>query len=196
MYLSWALLFFVVVGPVIVAASSPLQNSREIIYVVGGLAGVVALSLLLVQPLLAIGYLKGVNPIKQRRWHKASGTLLIMSVGLHIGALYMTSPDDMTDALLLRSATPFSVYGVIALWAVVLIGVLVAFRRRLKISVDRWRSVHVVITAIVVITSIVHALWVLGTMGTVSKWVLCVTILIATGYAVLQTNTVQTLFKK
>lgn len=190
------MLFLVAIGPIVVAAFSPLLKSRELIYVVGGLSGVVALSLLLVQPLLALGYLANVSLVRQRQWHLWSGALLVVTIALHIGALYVTSPDDMTDALLLRSATPFSVYGVIALWGVLLIAMLVAFRNKIKIPIKRWKTVHVFIAAIVVVASIIHTLWIQGAMGTVSKWVLCGTIVFATGYAVHQLDTLQAIFRK
>ena len=190
------MLLLVVVGPIVVAAVSPLLKSRELIYVIGGLSGVIALSLLLVQPLLAIGYLTGVSLGRQRRWHLCSGTLLVVSIALHIGALYVTSPDDMTDALFLRSATPFSIYGVIALWGVLLIALLVAFRSKIKIPIKKWKTLHAVIAAIVVVASIIHALWIQGAMGTVSKWVLCGTIVLATGYAVVHLETLQAIFRK
>jgi predicted ferric reductase len=195
-FLSWAVLLLLIVGPIVVAAFSPLLKSRELIYVIGGLSGVVALSLLLVQPLLAIGYLTSVSLIKQRRWHQWSGTLLVVSIALHIAALYITSPDDITDALLLRSATPFSVYGVIALWGVLLIAMLVAFRSKIKIPIKRWKTIHAIIAAISVVASIIHALWIQGAMGAVSKWVLCGTIVFATGYAVHQLDTLQAIFRK
>lgn len=194
--LSWVLLFFVVAVPVLVAALSPLQKSREVIYVVGGLSGVVALTLLLVQPLLVIGYLNGVSLTRQRRWHLWSGALLVFSVALHISALYITSPDDITDALLLRSATPFSVYGVIGSWGVVLIVILVVLRARIKIPAKLWKAIHAIFAAIVVVASVVHALWIQGAMGTASKWVLCGTILIATGYAVHRLEILQSVFRK
>ena len=110
---------------------------------------------------------------------------------LHIGALDITSPDDMTDALLLRSATPFSVYGVIGLWGVVLIAILVAFRNRIKIPIKQWKTIHAIVAA-----SVIHALWIQGAMGIVSKWVLCGTIVFATGYAVVQLETLQAICRK
>jgi predicted ferric reductase len=102
----------------------------------------------------------------------------------------------MTDALLLRSATPFSIYGVIALWGVLLIALLVAFRSKIKIPIKKWKTLHAVIAAIVVVASIIHALWIQGAMGTMSKWVLCGTIVFATGYAVVHLETLQAIFRK
>lgn len=195
-FVNWFVLLVVVLGPIVVALASPLQDSREFIYVVGGIAGVVALSLLLVQPLLAMGYLSGVNAARQRRWHANSGTLLVAAIALHIGALYITSPDDIADALLLRSATSFSIYGVIGLTGVALLATLVLARHRIGISYNRWKTLHVVIAIIVVIASVVHTLWIQGAMGLVSKWVLCATVLIATGFAVYRLNKPQAVFSR
>ena len=179
-----------------IAVSSPLLKSRDFVHIVGGLAGVLALVLLLIQPVLATAVLKGISPVQQRRWHLRTGILLVISLLVHIGALYLTSPDDMTDALLLRSATPFSVYGVIGLWGILLTATLVTVKSRLKISSKVWKGLHVSLAVIVAIASIVHALWIQGAMGVVSKWVLSAAIVVATGYAIYKLNGVHVMRTK
>ena len=67
----------------------------------------------------------------RRRWHQWLGVAIVRVVALHVGGLYVTSPEDTTDALLLVSPTPFSVYGVTAMWGIVATAILVLFRRRL-----------------------------------------------------------------
>ena len=110
--------------PVVVAASSPYLASRNLPYIVGGFAGIVCLSLFFLQPLLAAGYLPGrglpdgagtAGSAPQSSWRGRS----------HVGGLYLASPPDTIDALLLVSPTPFSVYGVTAMWGVVATAVLV-----------------------------------------------------------------------
>jgi hypothetical protein len=44
--------------------------------------------------------------------------VLVVAVVVHVGGLWITSPPDMIDALLLTSPTPFSAFGVIAMWAI------------------------------------------------------------------------------
>ena len=57
--LIWAVFVLAIVIPFAVAATSPLLAWREPIYIVAGFAGVLAMGLLLAQPLLIGGYLPG-----------------------------------------------------------------------------------------------------------------------------------------
>ena len=111
-----------------------------------------------------------------------------------IVALYLTSPADIADALLLRSATPFSIYGVVGFGGVLLIAALVLFRS--KIPTGHWKTIHVIIALIVVLASVIHALWIQGTMGLVSMWLLCGVILLCTMYAVIKLKIPQVFIKK
>lgn len=178
--LLWIVAVITVVLPFWLAASSPLQAGRELAYVSGALAGVLALSLLFVQPLLAAGLLAGFGLLQERRWHRWTGIALLTAVSVHVIGLYLTSPDDMTDALLLVAPTPFSLYGVIALWALVLTAVsaLVRFRRGLRLSA--WNKVHSALTVIVVLSSCIHAWMIDGTMNSLSKIVTCLLVVLAT----------------
>ena len=76
------------------------------------------MALLLVQPLLVAGYLPGLPRSRGRRMHRWVGGGLIAAVVIHVAALWLTSPPDVIDALLFVSPTPFSAWGVIAMWAV------------------------------------------------------------------------------
>ena len=178
--LVWGVLACAVIIPIAVAVASPLQAFRSPAYIVAGLSGVIALTILLVQPLLAAGYLPGLRIPQERRWHRWIGSALVLAVGLHIGGLYLTSPPDTLDALLLVSPTPFSVYGVIGLWSLILTALLVAARPRLSLRPVTWRIVHNVLTSVVVVSSVVHALLIEGTMGVQSKVILCACVLAAT----------------
>ena len=99
-------------------AISPLHAWRDPVYIVAGFGGVIAISLMLFQPMLAAGYLPGLSVLQGRRVHRYFGTLLVVSVVIHVAGLWITSPPDVIDALLFSSPTPFSVWGVIAMWAV------------------------------------------------------------------------------
>jgi hypothetical protein len=61
------------------------------------------------------------------------GSLLVALVLVHVGGLLIASPPDAIDALLLRSPTPFSVWGVLAMWATFAAALLAALRERLAI---------------------------------------------------------------
>ncbi len=165
--LIWAALATAVAVPVAVAAASPLLAWRDPVYVAAGFAGVIAMALLLVQPLLAGGYLPGLPVRRGRRVHRAVGIALVGAVVVHVTALWITSPPDVIDALLFVSPTPFSVWGVIAMWAIFAAALLAALRRRLRPRA--WRIGHTALVAVVVAASVFHAMLIEGTMGMVSK---------------------------
>lgn len=161
------------VGPLAIAATSPLLAWREPLYIAAGFAGIAAMALLLIQPLLAGGHLPAPGPRIARQFHRWLGVLLVVLVAAHVGGLWVTSAPDVVDALLFQSPTPFSPWGVVAMWAVFATALLAALRRRLRISPTTWRVAHTALALVVVIGTIVHALLVEGAMGTVSKAALC-----------------------
>jgi hypothetical protein len=180
--LAWGALALAVAVPVVVAASSPLHAYRSAPYVAASVAGVLALGLLLVQPLLAAGWLPGAHRVRLRRWHRRTGAVLAALVAVHVGGLLIASPPDAIDALLLRSPTPFAVWGVTAMWAVILTAVLVALRRRFRPAA--WAAIHNGLALVVVLGTVIHAVQIEGTMGAASKWALCLAALAAAVAAV------------
>ncbi|MCW2308111.1 ferric reductase-like transmembrane domain-containing protein [Rhodobium gokarnense] len=179
--LIWAALAAAVVVPIAVAATSPLLAWRQPVYIAAGFAGIVAMALLLVQPLIIGGFLPGFSGRLARKVHRGIGALLVLAVVVHVAALWVTSPPDVVDVLLFRSPTPFSVWGVIAMWAVFAAALLAAFRQRLKLPPRLWwRIAHTALAAATAVGSVVHAMLIEGTMGTVSKAALCTLVLLAT----------------
>ncbi len=185
--LAWVAAAVVAAWPIGAALASPLLPSRDLIWVVGGMAGVVALSLLLVQPLLAIEVGTGAAR-RWRRWHGAVGLLIGAAIVLHVGALYATSPDDITDALLLVAPTPFSLYGVIGLWATVVTIALALARRILRLPFRPWRMVHSLLALVIVAASASHAWMIDGAMEGLSKTIVVLAALAATSFAVIEIN--------
>ena len=182
--LVWAALTAAIVVPIAAAAMSPLLAWRQPVYIAAGFAGVIAMALLLVQPLLAAGYLPGLPSRRGRRVHLWTGSILIVAVVAHVAGLWVTSPPDVVDALIFASPTPFSAWGVIAMWAVFGAALLAAFRARFRQRLRTWRRGHTALVTITVIGSVVHAMLIEGTMETVSKTVLCALALAATVKAV------------
>ncbi|MEM9794853.1 MAG: ferric reductase-like transmembrane domain-containing protein [Pseudomonadota bacterium] len=180
--LIWALLAVAILAPLAVAATSPLLAWREPVYIVAGFAGVLALGLLLLQPLLAAGTLPGLRLRPSRRAHAWIGAALLALVVVHVGGLWLTSPPDVIDVLLFRSPTPFSIWGALAMWAVFASALLALCRRRLRPVL--WRVGHTALAIVIVTTTAAHALLIEGTMGAVSKAVLCALVLFATAKAV------------
>lgn len=176
----WAALAAAILAPLAIAASSPLLAWREPIYIAAGFAGVVAMALVLIQPLLAAGLLPGLPMLRGRRWHRWVGASLVAAIVVHVAGLWLTSPPDVIDALTFTSPTPFSAWGVVAMWALFAAALLAALRRPLKLRPKFWRLGHSALVLIVVIGSVVHAMLIEGTMGTVSKAALCALALAAT----------------
>ncbi len=176
----WAALAVAMVIPIVFAAASPQLAWRDPIYITAGFAGVIAMALLLVQPLLAGGYLPGLPGQHGRRVHRYIGAGLVAAIVIHVAGLWITSPPDVIDALTFTSPTPFSDWGVIAMWALFGAALLAALRRRLRLRPKTWRRAHTSLAAAVVVGSVVHAVLIEGTMETVSKVVLCALVIMAT----------------
>jgi uncharacterized membrane protein YhaH (DUF805 family) len=175
--LIWVALAAAVCLPIAAAAMSPLLAWRGPVYILAGFAGIVALGVMLLQPLLIGGYLPGLSGRIGRRAHHWTGGALVVAVVIHVGGLWITSPPDMVDALLFSSPTPFSPFGVIAMWAIFAVALLAAFRRRLRPRT--WRTAHMLLAIVIVVGSVVHGILIEGTMETVSKAALCALVLAA-----------------
>ena len=178
--LTWVALAAAVGVPLALAAASPQLEWRGPVYILAGFAGIIALGVMLFQPVLIGGYLPGPSARLARRAHRWIGGALVVAVVIHVGGLWITSPPDMIDALLFASPTPFSPWGVIAMWAIFAVALLAALRRRLGLRLRTWRIAHTLLAIVIVVASVVHGLLIEGTMETVSKAVLCALVLAAT----------------
>ncbi len=176
----WAGLALAVTIPIVLAGFSPQLAWRDPVYIGAGFAGIVAMALLLLQPLLAGGLLPGIPALRGRRIHRYVGIGLIAAVVLHVVGLWITSAPDVIDALTFTSPTPFSDWGVVAMWALFAAGLLALLRRRLSLRPQVWRLAHTGLAAVVVVGSVVHAWLIQGTMEKISKAVLCALVLLVT----------------
>jgi hypothetical protein len=175
--LVWIALATAICVPIALAATSPQLAWRGPIYILAGFSGIVALGLMLVQPLLIAGYLPGLSAYRGRRVHHWIGGALVVAIVIHVAGLWITSPPDMIDALLYASPTPFSPWGVTAMWAIFAVALLAIFRRRLRLRT--WRIAHMLLAIVIVAGSVAHGILIEGTMETVSKAALCVLVLAA-----------------
>ena len=178
--LIWAALAAAICVPIAVAAASPLLAWRDPLYILACFAGIIALGLVLAQPLRIGGSLPGLSAYRGRRTHHWIGGALFVTVVVHVAGLWITSPPDMIDALLFASPTPFSPWGVTAMWAIFAVALLAALRRRLGLRLRTWRIVHMPLAVVIVAGSVVHAMLVEGTMETVSKAAFCALVIGAT----------------
>ncbi|WP_336512124.1 ferric reductase-like transmembrane domain-containing protein [Pseudaestuariivita rosea] len=188
--LIWAALVALVAVPLIVAAQSPLLQWREPIYVAAGFAGVIGLVLLPVQALLIAGLVPGV---RGRRSHVWIGVALLLAAVVHVAGLWITSPPDVVDVLLLRSPTPFAIWGVAAMWALFAAVLLAAVRRRM--GHRAWRAIHVVTTTVIVVGTVVHAVLIEGTMGTMLKGLVGLLALVGLSYAIWRRRNSRTIIR-
>lgn len=170
--------------PILMAATSPLLAWRQPVYIAAGFAGIGALGLLFVQPLLIAGVFEFGHPLRARRVHRFLGAALIGAITAHVIGLWLTSPPDVIDALLFRSPTPFSVWGVSAMWLLFLAGALVLFRRKLALRHRSWSLLHRLLVTSAVCGTVIHALTITGTMEIYSKWLICAATVCAMIYGV------------
>ncbi|MCK1391904.1 ferric reductase-like transmembrane domain-containing protein [Bradyrhizobium sp. 1] len=178
--LIWVALALAIGVPIALAAGSEQLAWRGPVYILAGFAGIVALGLVLVQPLLIGGYLPGLSAYRGRRAHHWIGGALALAIVIHVAGLWITSPPDMIDALTFSSPTPFSPFGVTAMWAIFAVALLALLRRRLGLRLRTWRLVHIPLAIVIVAGSVAHCLLIEGTMETISKAALCAAVLAAT----------------
>jgi predicted ferric reductase len=178
--LIWVALTSAIALPLVLAAFSPQLQWRGPVYISASFAAVAAMGLLFVQPLLIGGYLPNISPPRRRQFHRAVGTLLVLCVVWHVVGLWLTSPPDVIDVLLFRSPTPFSLWGVGAMWAVFAAALLAIFKRKLRIRPRIWRMTHMLFAVITVVGTVVHALLIDGIMETFSKAALSILVVAIT----------------
>ncbi len=179
----WGTLTAALLVPLIAAASSPYLQWRDPIYITAGFAGVLSMALLLLQPFLAAKDLPGLSPVTSRRLHRAVGIILVLAILTHVIGLWITSPPDVVDALLFTSPTPFSAWGVIAMWAAFGAAVLGICRARLNLRFRLWRLSHTGLAMITILGSVIHAMLIEGTMEIMTKTALCVLVVLASARA-------------
>jgi len=170
----WTISIIAIAVSVSAVARSPLLEYRSPVYIGASYAGVIAMSLLLFQPMLAAGYLSGLSGRRGRRVHQWVGTFLVLLIIAHVLGLWITSPPEFV------SPTPFSVWGVIAMWAVFITACLAALRRRLHLRPRTWRWSHKTLAIVIVVGTVVHAMMIEGTMEIFSKTILCLLVVGAT----------------
>ncbi|WP_420586491.1 ferric reductase-like transmembrane domain-containing protein [Ruegeria sp.] len=165
--------------PVIAAAFSPYLAWREPVYIVAGFAGIFSMCLLLLQPLLAGRELPGLSAIANRHLHRLVGLAFVAAIMIHVGGLWITSPPDVVDALLFVSPTPFSAWGVVAMWAAFAAALFGVFRSRMNLRFRVWRLSHTGLASVTILGSVVHAMLIEGTMEIMTKTALCALVLLA-----------------
>ncbi len=174
--LIWLAFATAIIAPIALAATSPLLAWRGPVYIIACFAGIITLGLLLTQSMLIGRYFPGIKAHITRRAHRFVGATLVVAVLMHIIGLYITSPPDVIDVLLFNSPTPFSIWGVTAMWALFITALLAIFRKR--ISPRSWKIFHTLLALVILIGTVIHALQIEGLMETTSKAILCVVVIV------------------
>jgi predicted ferric reductase len=140
----------VLVGlPLLLALTDFHLEAAPFALVVSTAAGALAVSALVLQPLLASR--------SRIALHQVLGAVALALVLVHVGALVVLAPDDALFAMSPDGPTRarMALLATIALVAVVLLGVL---RRRLPLNGSTWRILHAFLATLVVLLGFGHAL--------------------------------------
>jgi predicted ferric reductase len=138
--------------PVALALSDPYLRPQPVALVVSTAAGALAVSVLVLQPLLAAR----ATGRRRLRAHQSLGAVTLGLVLLHVGALFAVevehtlfsmSPDGPTRARM----------ALIALLALVAIAALGALRTRLPMARATWRILHAYLAVVALVPGVGHA---------------------------------------
>lgn len=179
----WVLITLLLVAPAALSLLSPLQVGRDFWWIVGALAGIVALSLVVLQVLLTTPWLIGILDTSTMRLHRLLGLAVAGVVIAHVLGLYLYSPDDVSDALVLAAPT-HSRLGVLSAWCVLLSVALALARRRLGLTYSDWQILHAALAVFVVATAVGHTLMIRGTLDGPLEIALCLAAVAAVSGAV------------
>jgi hypothetical protein len=183
------------VGPAAAALASPLQVGRDAGWVLGAVAGAVALSLLAVQAALPTPWLDGVLARPWSALHRAVGLAVAAVVLAHMAGLYLSSPDDVRDALLLRAPT-YSRLGVLSAWTVGLSIALALARRRLGLTYSDWQILHSALAVAIVTTAVGHTVMIRGTLDGPAELLACGAALVAVSAAIVYQHVLRPLRRR
>ena len=100
----------------------------------------------------------------------------------HVLGLYVYSPDDVRDALVLAAPT-HSRLGVLAAWTLFLSAGLALARRRLGLTYTDWQVLHAALAVAIVGTAVGHTLMIRGTLDGPAELLLCAAAVLAVSAA-------------
>lgn len=182
--LLFALYGLVLVAPLVLLAGVSKAGDQSRVVIFADALGFTALSLLALQIVTSGRFASttghfGLRPVLAL--HRAAGVAVLALVVFHVGLLLLDDPAKL--ALLdWRTAPGRARAGTIALLGLVGLATSSALRARLRVSYERWRALHLVLSAVVLATAFAHIVWVDAyTAVPVVRWSVLALVLAAAG---------------
>lgn len=127
---------------------------------VGQISGMLALTLLYTQVLLAVGgpFLEKTFGLKNlMSWHRTGGVLIAFFALLHV--LLILLPEGLANLPIGWKFWPEMV-GALLLWVIVAMAISSRYREKLKLNYKRWRSIHKPLGYLAIFLVSIHVLYV------------------------------------
>ena len=154
-----ALLGLLLLLPLPLAALEPQVRAAGPALVLSVLAGALAVSGLVAQSSLPTRW-RWLRPVVDAdqvlRWHRRIAGLVVIATTLHVAALAVADPAGFRH-LIGPSAPLRAKLAVVATVALVLLCALSMWRKQLRLRYDIWRATHLFMTAVVVVTAVLHS---------------------------------------
>ena len=152
----------VLLGPLLLTVGVVKPGAQGHLVVFADALGFAGLSLLVLQVAVSGRWALTTRLFGLRRvlsLHRQAGMAVLVIV---VGHLVLLLADDPSRLALLdvRNAPGRARAGVTALLGLIALGWTSAFRARLNLSYERWRALHLGLTALVIAAAFVHVLWV------------------------------------
>lgn len=126
----------------------------------GQLSGMLALTLLFTQVLLAVGgpFLEKTFGLKNlMSWHRTGGVLIVFFALAHV--LLILIPEGIANLPIGKKFWPEMV-GALLLWVLVAMVISSRYREKLKLNYKRWRSIHKPLGYLAISLVVIHVLYV------------------------------------
>ena len=126
----------------------------------GQLSGMLALTLLFTQIILAAGgsFLKKAFGLKTLvQWHRINGVLILFFACAHV--FLILAPEGLANLPIGKKFWPEMV-GSLLLWILISMVISSRYRERLKLNYNRWRAIHKPLGYLAVLLVVVHVLYV------------------------------------
>ncbi|WP_319549381.1 ferric reductase-like transmembrane domain-containing protein [Desulfogranum marinum] len=142
----------------------------------GQLAGMLALTLLFTQIILAAGgsFLQKAFGLKNiMQWHRTNGVLIVFFACAHV--FLILAPEGLANLPIGKKFWPEMV-GSLLLWTLIAMVISSRYREKLNLDYKRWRAIHKPLGYLTVLLIVVHVLYVSDSFDhTVPKSILLVT---------------------